>query len=107
MWRGWTRPEDADAYAEGLRERIKDQATMPGKIGSILLCRRKGDRSEFVTISFFESLEAVRVLAGEHLDQSAFFPLDDQYLVDRETTVSHFEVVGSEGIWPSVRTPTR
>jgi heme-degrading monooxygenase HmoA len=98
MWRGWTRLEDADAYAEGLRKRIRDQVSMPGKIGSVLLSQRKGERCEFVTISFWESREAIRVLAGERIEQAVFFPLDDQYLVERETTVTHFEVVGSEGV---------
>jgi len=98
MWRGWTLLKDADSYAEGLRERIKGQVSMPGKIGSILLSHKKGKRCEFVTISFWESLDAIRVLAGEQIEQSVFFPLDDQYLVDRETTVTHFEVVGSEGV---------
>jgi len=98
IWRGWTRPEDADAYSEGLRQRIKGQVLMPGKIGSILLSQKKGERCEFVTISFWESLEAIRVLAGDRIEEAVFFPLDDQYLVDRETTVTHFEVVGSEGV---------
>jgi hypothetical protein len=98
MWRGWTRPEDAGAYTEGLRERIKNQVSMPGKVGSVLLSQHKGGRCEFVTISFWESLEAIRVLSGERIEQAVFFPLDDQYLVDRETTVTHFEVVGSEGV---------
>lgn len=98
MWRGWTRPEDVDAYVSGLRERIKDQVGMPGKIGSLLLSRRQGDRCEVVTISFWDSLDAVRILAGDRIDQAVFFPLDDRYLIDRETTVAHFVVGGSEGI---------
>jgi len=98
MWRGWSRPEDAEEYAAGLRERIRDQVTMPGKIGSILLSRVTGDRCEFVTLSFWESLDAVRVLTGEQTDQAVFFPLDERYLVDRDTTVAHFRVVGSEGV---------
>jgi heme-degrading monooxygenase HmoA len=105
MWRGWTRPEDANDYAEGLRERIRGQVSMPGKIGSVLLSQRKGERCEFVTISFWESLDAIRVLASEQLEQAVFFPLDDQYLVDRETTVTHFDVVGSEGVGLPARGP--
>jgi len=104
VWSGWTRPEDANAYAEGLRERIRGQVSMPGKIGSILLSQEKGRRGEFITISFWESLYAIRDLAGDRIEQSVFFPLNDQYLVDRETSVTHFEVVGSEGVGlPSAR----
>lgn len=98
MWRGWTRATDVDVYLDGLRTRIKDQVGMPGKLGSLLLWRRVGDRGEFVTISFWESLESIRTLAGERIEQAVFFPLDDEFLIDRETTVSHFEVGGSEGV---------
>ncbi len=98
MWRGWTKAKDAEAYMNGLRKRIQEQVGMPGKVGSLLLCRRTGDRAEVVTISFWESLESVHALAGDRIDQAVFYPLDDEFLVDRETTVSHFEVGGSEGV---------
>jgi heme-degrading monooxygenase HmoA len=98
MWKGWTRATDIDAYVDGLRERIKGQGTMPGKLGSILLSRSQGNRSEIVTLSFWDSLESVRAFAGEPIERAVFYPLDEQYLVDRETTVAHFEVVGSEGV---------
>jgi len=98
IWRGWTRPDASEAYAEGLRERIKGQSSMPGKIGSILLSQQSGKRCEFVTISFWETLEAIRALGGDPIEQAVFFPLDERYLIDRETTVRHFEVVGSEGV---------
>lgn len=103
MWRGWTRIADVEAYLEGLRERIKEQVGMPGKIGSLLLWRRVGERGEVVTLSFWESLEAVRALAGERIEQAVFFPLDDEFLIDRETIVSHFEVGGAEGVTLPVR----
>ena len=98
MWRGWTRAADMDAYLDGLRKRIKDQVGMPGKVGSILLQRRIGNRGEFVTISFWDSLESIRALGGERIEQAVFFPLDEDFLIDRETMVSHFEVGGSEGL---------
>jgi len=98
MWRGWTRAADMDAYLAGLRKRIQDQVTMPGKRGSILLRRRVGDRGEFVTISFWDSLESIRALGGQQVEQAVFFPLDDEFLIERESTVSHFEVGGSEGL---------
>lgn len=94
MWRGWTRAEDAGEYARHLQQRVREQASMPGKRGSIILRRRLGDRAEIVTISFWDSLDAERTLAGEHVDHAVFFPVDDQFLIDRETTVSHFDAVG-------------
>ena len=36
----------------------------------------------------------VRAFAGDDVDVARFYPEDDEYLVDRETTVSHFAVEG-------------
>jgi hypothetical protein len=35
----------------------------------------------------------VRAFAGDPVDRAVFYPQDDRYLVDRETTVSHFELI--------------
>jgi hypothetical protein len=37
-------------------------------------------------------MDAVRRFAGDDPDQAVFYPEDDDYLVDRETTVHHFDV---------------
>jgi len=50
-------------------------------------------RTEIVTLSFWESKDAIRGFAGDDIEQAVFYPEDDRYLVERETTVSHFEVV--------------
>jgi lactoylglutathione lyase len=62
------------------------------------LRRSYGDRTEFVTLTFWTSLDAVKAFAGEHVEQAVFYPEDDRFLVDRETTVTHFEVFEPEGV---------
>jgi hypothetical protein len=66
----------------------------PRRLGQIVeLARRDdGDRTEFVTMSLWESQDAIRAFAGDNIEV-AFFPDDDRFLVDRETTVTHFEVL--------------
>ena len=60
-WRGWTRPEDADAYVAYLLETgLKEYRETPGNRGAHPLRRDDGDRTEFVTVSFWESIEASR-----------------------------------------------
>jgi heme-degrading monooxygenase HmoA len=59
-----------------------------------MLARDLGDgRTEIVTLSFWDSLEAIRGFAGDDIERAVFYPEDDRYLVDRETTVTHSEVV--------------
>lgn len=92
IWRGWTRPEDAEAYVRYMEETgAPDSLGTPGNRGFSVLHRRDGDREEFLTISLWESLESIRAFAGDDIEQAVFYPEDDRYLVERELTVSHFD----------------
>jgi heme-degrading monooxygenase HmoA len=93
VWRGWTSPEDASAYVDYVTETgIRAYSATPGNRGAKILIRRDGDRTEFVVLSFWDSLDAVRGFAGDDLDRAVFYPEDDRFLVDRELTVAHYEV---------------
>jgi len=98
-WRGVVRAEDAEAYAEYIRATgIAEYAATPGNRGAYLLYRIAGDRAEVLTISFWDSLDAVRGFAGDDIDRAVFYPEDDRYLVDRDLTANHFVVAAnSEG----------
>jgi len=92
-WRGWTRAEDADAYVAYLGETgLRAYRTTPGNLGAWILRRRDGDRAEFVTLSFWESMEAISAFAGEEPERAVFYPEDGRFLVGREETVQHFEL---------------
>jgi heme-degrading monooxygenase HmoA len=92
IWRGWTSSADADAYLDYVqRTGIVAYRTTPGNLGASVLRRDLGDRTEFVTISFWESMDAVRAFAGDKPERAVFYPEDDRYLVEREATVTHFE----------------
>ncbi|HEX2240583.1 MAG TPA: hypothetical protein VHJ82_05530 [Actinomycetota bacterium] len=96
VWRGWTRQEDSDAYVDYLqRTGIRDYRSTPGNEAAYILRRKLGERTEFVTLSLWSSREAIRAFAGDDLEQAVFYPEDDDYLVDRESRVTHYEVIGS------------
>ena len=60
-WRGWTRSEDADEYAEYIAETgLRAYRETPGNRGAWIMRRDEGDTTEFVTLSFWDSLEAIR-----------------------------------------------
>ena len=94
MWRGWVRTPDRDAYVAYIEETgMAEYRRTPGNQGAWMLTRDLDDgRTEIVTFSLWESTEAVHGFAGEDISRAVFYPEDDRYLVDRETTVSHFEV---------------
>ena len=93
-WRGWTNTADADAYVEYLlRTGIREYRETPGNRAAYILRREDGDRTEFVTLTFWDSLESVKGFAGEEPERAVFYPEDNRFLIDRDPTASHFEVI--------------
>jgi heme-degrading monooxygenase HmoA len=91
-WRGWTRSEDAEEYVAYIEATgIRSYRATPGNQGAWILRRDEGDRTEFVTLTFWESLEDVKGFAGD-VERAVFYPEDDRFLVDREETVKHWEL---------------
>ena len=93
VWRGATRADDADEYAAYLEQTgMKNARALPGNRGTLVLRRSDGELAQFETILLFESTEAIHAFAGDDIAVAVFYPEDDRFLVERELTVSHFEV---------------
>jgi heme-degrading monooxygenase HmoA len=93
VWRGWTSPADADEYVDYIeRTGLAAYKATPGNLGAWMLRRVDGDRIEFVTLSFWESLDAIHGFAGDEIERAVFYPEDDRFLVAREDTVTHYEI---------------
>jgi heme-degrading monooxygenase HmoA len=93
-WRGAVKTEDAEAYADYIDATgMQEYAETPGNLGAYMLTRRIGELTEFVTFSLWESLEAIKAFAGEDYETAVFYPEDDRYLVERDVTCLHWEVV--------------
>ena len=58
-----------------------------------MLQRPVGELVEFVTFSLWDSLDAIKAFAGEDYETAVFYPEDDRYLVERDETCTHWEVV--------------
>jgi heme-degrading monooxygenase HmoA len=97
IWRGAVRTQDASAYAEYVqRTGIEGYRGTPGNRGAWLLWQVEGDRAEFVTLSFWESRAAIEAFAGQDIGAAVFYPDDEHFLIERDLTVNHYEVAGSE-----------
>ena len=94
IWRGATRAADADAYMDYLRMTgIKDYEATPGNRGVQVLRSVRGDEAEWVLISFWETLDAVRAFAGEDIERAVFYPEDERLLLRKDLTVTHYELL--------------
>ena len=71
VWHGWTTPANADAYEALLKSEIFtgiEGRRIAGYRGIHLFRRNLGKEVEFVTVMWFDSIEAVRAFAGEDYD---------------------------------------
>jgi heme-degrading monooxygenase HmoA len=94
MWRGVVRREDADEYTAYIRDTgIAEYTQTPGNRGAWMLRRDEGDRTEFVTYSLWDSLDAIRAFAGDDIEAAVYYPEDERFLLEQENRVKHYEIV--------------
>ena len=95
MWHGRVPSEKARLYGEFLNRRaIPDYSSVPGNISVHVLQRVDGEVTHFVTMTFWESMAAIRGFAGEDVEVAKYYPEDHDFLLEFEPTVMHYEVVG-------------
>jgi heme-degrading monooxygenase HmoA len=98
-WRGWTKAEDVERYAEYMgRTGVPGLACTDGNRGVYIFSRIDGERAEFVVTSLWDSHKAIRAFAGDEIERAVFYPEDDEYLVEREWTCTHYEVPVAHGV---------
>jgi heme-degrading monooxygenase HmoA len=96
LWHGWTTRENADAYEALLRHEIFlgiRSRRLDGFRGIHLLRRDAGPEVEFVTIMWFDSLEAVRAFAGDDYEVAVVPPKARQLLSRFDARSAHYQVL--------------
>ncbi len=96
IWHGWTTAANADAYERLLQEEIFPGIAAKEVAGyrEIQLLRRTLETGEveFITIMWFESLDAVKTFAGEDYER-AYVPAKAQAVLARfDDRSQHYEV---------------
>lgn len=93
-WTGATRAADADRYLEYLgRTGLRELAATPGNEAVLALRRIDGDRAEFTIVSLWRHERDVESFAGVPTERAVFYPEDEDFLLEREETARHYEVV--------------
>jgi heme-degrading monooxygenase HmoA len=84
IWTGTVRNADADEYADYIRDTgLREYGETPGNRGAWMLRRDHGALTEFITLSLWDSEEAIRGFAGDDIEVAVYFPEDERFLVDR------------------------
>ena len=92
IWHGWTKPENAEAYRQLLSNNILPGIhRVAGYRGAYLMSRERGPETEFVTITIWDSMDAVREFAGSE-SAHAVVPAEARRLLVRfDERSDHYE----------------
>lgn len=94
-WRGATRSEDADRYLDYLRRTgLAEYAATEGNRGVLALRRTVGEETEWLLVTLWDSLDAVRRFAADPDDptRAVFYGDDDRFLTARDERATHYEL---------------
>jgi len=96
LWRGWATTQNADAYEHIVREQVIpgiEAQRIPG-FRCIDLARREREHEvEFVTLMWFDSLDAVKASMGDDYE-AAHVPAEAQaVLADFDKRSAHYQVL--------------
>ena len=95
IWHGWTTATNADAYEALLKSEIFlgiQNRRIAGYRGIQLFRRNLKDDVEFVTIMWFDTLDAVQVFAGEDYEAAVIPPKARELLSRFDARSQHYEV---------------
>lgn len=96
IWHGRTKRSRAAEYSKFLEERaIPDYGSVPGIVEVKVLRRDAEDVTHFLTVTHWESEDAIRSFAGSDILKAKYYPEDSDFLLEFEPQVQHFEVVAA------------
>ena len=96
LWRGWTTPENADAYERVVRGQVIpgiEARKIPGFRQIDLMKRDLGDEIEFQTLMWFDSLDSITAFMGEDYTVSHVPDAARAVLRRFDERVAHYEVI--------------
>lgn len=103
-WKGRVPASKATEYYEFLlRTGVRDYQATPGNRGVLMQRRVEGNEAHFVLTTIWDSIESVKAFAGEDYERARYYPEDDDYLIERDTYVTHAEVLVASGMVVNAR----
>ena len=94
LWHGFAKPENADAYHRlVMSEILPGIHRVEGYQGSYLLRRDREHEVEFVTLTLWNSMDAIREFAGEDYEV-AVIPPEGRRLLERfDERSAHYDAI--------------
>jgi heme-degrading monooxygenase HmoA len=96
IWHGWTTHENAQPYEDLLQTKVLPEIDrVDGYRGAFLLRRHLEDSVEFATITFFDSMDAVKAFAGDDYELAVIDPEGRSFLERFDERSLHYETIRS------------
>jgi heme-degrading monooxygenase HmoA len=97
IWHGRTALSNYEDYTEFLkRVAIPDYTKTKGFIKLTFLRRVENEEGHFTLITFWQNLEVIKNFAGDDFEKAKYYPEDDEFLLEFEEKVQHYEVFVSD-----------
>ena len=96
VWHGWTKPKNAKAYEDMLRDEIFRSIAarnIKGYRGAELFINEDGDEMEFVTLLRFDSMNAVKEFAGVDEGKPVIYPKAEALLTRMDERSRHYRIM--------------
>lgn len=95
-WHGKVPESKSDSYyAYLLRTGLADYASTAGNRGVWVFRRTENGVSHFLLTTMWESWDAIRKFAGDDFERARYYAEDDDYLLEREEMVTHYELLAN------------
>ena len=98
IWQARTRPGMGKAYYDYLEETgLKEYQATEGLKKVLVLTREVGDETEYVLVTLWDDMDAVRRFAGPEPEKAVYYPEDDRYFPpeERRQNVAHYQVTSA------------
>ncbi len=93
LWHGRVPSENGDEYEKFLVERaVPDYSSVKGLLKIYFTRRDDEDATHFLLVTIWESMDVIKNFAGEDPNRAKYYPEDDNFLLEKEKYVQHYEI---------------
>jgi heme-degrading monooxygenase HmoA len=93
-WRGRASPAKRSAYPAHFKDNVLPELqSIKGFLGALLLQQDRADVVEFLVLTRWETVDAIRAFAGDDITRAMVEPEAVAALISFDQTVQHYDVV--------------
>lgn len=93
IWHGAVPLEKSDEYLRKMREgALPHYRGTAGNLGAYCLHRLDESAAHFEMLTFWKDVESIKRFAGEDHQAAYYYDYDEQFLIEKEPFVRHYQV---------------